>query len=538
MLRSPSHSPREAGEDLDFEDLLDSFERKFAKKLAERAAPDDFEKAPKVIRPPSFGDSRYSFSDSRFDVCDFTDELGLLLEEVLHNARLSRQIGGHPITDDENDRILLMDDAIGREVIRAEIRMTMEKVRQIEWQTRDGANLKASAQKTTISSLRRQLRESREECESLAKAKKQSDLTVRNLEDVINEHVSKNTMLGEKIQLVETESQEQESKIKEAEDTIKSLSADKKRLERNVAMLRKELLDSHHRVSEQKLKVSQSDRRAQELEQRANEMKISEAALSERVKELHDVQGKMLAEMKKVVESKDAPAARRALANLSQQRSRIVGRIANIMTKRGQTATGEGDENATPEAAADDGELGDDGAGDDTQEAGTANHSEHETVATEFGNSEADLSRRTSLLGRFQNKERQYHTSVGDSTSKTGHLSPTPYSRSGRQQIYENNLERSREAAERDSEALREVLDLKSSEIDRLDTELKKVKGEAATLERELHSERQNRRKENRNLRIAGEDEARKHISHVVQLRNKPQSLFEWQASVELNKST
>lgn len=525
---------RKVSLDYDFEDLLESFEKKFAKKLAEREPPKDF-----GVQENTTTTTKATLSSTKFDPSEYADELSLLLSEIQRNVLYNtpKAADGQISTDTRKER--RMDFTISREVMRAEIRTTIEQVRHLQESTRTDSKNISPSQRSTLMSMKRRVREMSDEIEILRKQKKTDDLKRRNMEDTQAADMNKIKMLQGKLALLETEQDEHDAKIREYETSTANLTTDKRRLEKNVAMLRSELLKSHHKVSDQKLKTSQAERRVADLETRAAELRSSESTLTERVKELHEVQGKMLQEMKKVVESRDAPAARRALANLSTQRSRIVGRIAAIMSKRSNGSAGE-DEN----------EMQDMHVDQDTSAEAKSNYSDilqddssqrHQVPgAVEDASSPVSLSegRQESgdaVFGRKSSLLQIFRAGQGQQSSPRSNDRPSfvqsAVSKSERQQIYESNLLRSREVAERDSDVLREVVEKKASEIERLEEELKVAKDAAAIFERDLHNERQNRRKENRNLHVSSEDEARKHIGQVIKERNKQQSLFEWHGS-------
>lgn len=539
---------RDASLETDFEDLLESFENKFAKTLASRAPP------PHALERRS---SLVPVSENVFDPKDFPEELSLLLSQV-HELALSKR---RTRDADDGEPVEQWNTSIGREVMRGEIRDAISRLKLLDEHAVDSAEANPS-QKTTIMSLKRRHREMEEELHQARKQKKATEVKLRGIEEMQDTYQSKVRMVEDKALLLQTERGEQDIKIRELEGQNSHLAADKKRLEKNVAMLRTEVLASHHKVSEQKLETTQAERRVADLEARAAEMRSSEAALTERVKELHEVQGQMLEEMKKVVDSKDAPAARRALNTLTQQRSRIVGKIASILTKRNSTVGRQYSGSEHSASAAVDATIDASQAqisqsypdlriDTDPARAGSSSTPKLAEVASSSTHSIARLSgiprqnssdgggiqRKSSLMGIFRVGSQSPASGGGvglgrQRSNERSSVVPSPRSsKQSRQQIYESNLLRSRDAAERDSDAMREVVDNKAAEIGRLETELQEAKQSAATLERELHEERQHRRKENRNLHITAEDEPRKHLSAVVQQRNKPSTLFEWQGS-------
>lgn len=510
----------------DFEDLLDSFEKNFAKKLVQRSSPLDTENAPKSLRPPMMKDEVY-------DISDFEDELTLFLEEIRKSVLSSRQTAEHGGSHHDDlpggpDRL---EKSIGKEVMRAEIRSVLEKLRNYEEQNLCEEDA-SSATKSTVASLKRQVKEANEEVAQLRRQKKQTEIQTRELHDANDACEAKIVLLTGKVRLLEIENEEITNKMQNADAAVQEMTIEKKRLEQNVTVLRGELLDSNHRTNQQKLKTIQAERLGEEMEARMLEMRMSEAALSERVKELHQVQEEMLEEMKKVIQSKDVPAARRALTNLSLRRSRIVGKIAAIMTRRhrgneeiddnsqavGQSSTAAGHEGSDELPA---------------NESSPSMGGQQSPSVKRFATEDNSLQKLTSLLGRLRmvgngtSTTQDGVTTAGD-PSEGARRAPQVMSKADRHQIYESNLLKSRDAAEKDAVALQEVLDLKSNEIVRLEQELKDAKRQAAKLEEDLHIEKQHRLKENRNLHVPDDCKNTEEMEFSAR-RATTRTLFDWQ---------
>lgn len=524
----------------DFDDVLDSFETKFAKTLAEREPLAEAAAKHQALRPLDV--------ISQYNPHDFPEELALLLKEVrgivIENRRKSST--GSPSSTVSGD---VIEKDIGREVMRAEIRSTLTKLKSLDDTVTEGEDM-TSSQSASFASMKRRLRENGQEIGQLRKQKKQLELKSRSQEESHETHLSKIRMLQNKESLAQTEKGELDAKVREQEIAVYHLSADKKRLERNVATLRTELLNSHHKLSEQKLKTTQAERKIADLESRQGEMRDNENVLSERVKELHEVQGEMLEEMKSVVDSKDEAGARRALTNLAQKRSRIVGRIANLLTKKNSMSREDRQESNKSDKTdpttevdlnrADSGALNFAG-NNDTGESSRLISSRSRRAST---NSNGDdlmsppaVTRKSSIMQIFRiggsgNQSGNQSQSFGgrQRSNEQSTVVQSPLSKNDRQQIYETNLVKSREAAERNTDVLRDVVSNKSSEIEKLEDQLREAKEEAERLEIDLQNERMNRRKENRNLHIAEEKEPKKQLDKMIRERNRPSTLFDWQS--------
>lgn len=527
------------GDEYEFDDVLDSFERKFAKTLAQREPLEEAAEKRQALRPLD--------AISKYEPADFPEELALLLKEVrsivIENRRKSAP--GSPLSQNGGD---VIEKDIGREVMRAEIRSTLTKLKSMDDSVTDGDDMNSS-QRTTFASMKRRLRENGEEISQLRKQKKQLELKSRNLLESHETYQTKIRMLENKESLTATERGELDAKVREQETSVFHLAADKKRLERNVGTLRTELLHSHHRLSEQKLKTTQAERKISDLESRQSELRENENALSERVKELHKVQGEMLEEMKRVVDSKDSAGARRALTNLAQKRSRIVGKIANILTKKsnlsrqGSTRSARSDEEGAAEGMSrSDSDLmklptmNDPNSSRRMQTMQNARADSRDSNGEEQSSGPPAVSRKSSIMQLFRrqpdgNAGNQTQPLTREQSAEQGSVVPSPLSRTNKQQIYETNLVRSREAAHKDTDVLREVVQNKTSEIDKLEALLKDAKEHSEKLELELQSERLNKRKENRNLHIREEEEPKRQINMIMKERSRPSTLFDWQAS-------
>lgn len=509
-------------DDYEFDDLLETFEKNLVKNDAR--SPASF-KAESMVKTSTYTPS----IEKHFEVTDFKDELGYLLSHIQKCVLANRKPGTQDSASaGDADQL---DNSIGREVMKNEIRSIVEKLHSYE-ELAVNPEEASGAARSTVLSLKRQIKESNEEITQLRRQKKQLEIQNRELHDCNDACEAKIALLTGKVRLHEIENDEKSSKMRNADTAIQTLTVEKKRLEQNITLLRGELLDSSHRTNQQKLKTIQAERQVEEMETRMMEMRMSEAALSERVKELHQVQEEMLEEMRKVIQSKDVPSARRALTKLSQRRARIVGKIAAIMARRHRN-NDEGGEKAresglTPNQAENEpsGEM-------PFNESSPSAHSNPSPSSKRFTAEDSSLQKLTSLLGRVRmggpgNSVSNEGSPAVDRSNSAAHHSREVMSKADRHQSYESNLIKSREAAEKDAVALQEVVELKANEITRLENELKDAKGLVTKYEEQLQAEKQCRLKENRNLHHDDEtlDDDR---MHFASRRGTTKTLFDWQ---------
>lgn len=517
-------------ENIDFEDILKQFEEQFANCARGRKvfADDDVSEQ---------GLSSEEASIIKVSMDDFRPELEQLFQEIVRKIHLNRQTAARTSTSldagihfENNGRY--MDTDVNREIYRTEMRTIMSKLQSLEMAAPDDELNMPSSQRSTIASLKRQNREKSDELVRVSLRSKQIEVQNRRMEDLldsyrasIEEYQGTNVALSDQVDDLRNRGHENEKLLREAQGSEKKLRNEKQRLERNVSMLRAELLSSHHSADAARLETRQARRRVKELEQRANEGKMSEAAVLVRVKELQEIQDQMIVQMTAARHMTDVPAARRAIANLKDQRSRIVGRIASILTKRSTSTTATTNRPASVREDNFEDLLGNPTTGMPS----VAKTFSSESVAKETGTQSLfGIASTTEVSEDGQNRKRgrlfKQLSSVADEDK------PFIIRRSAKKKMYAN-VEKTRVAVEKDTAALREVIELKDSELNRMDDELQTAREQAETLERQLQHERQNRRQENRNLRIPTVEVAKQKMTHATDPQRRKQTLFEWQSN-------
>lgn len=502
--------------ELDFEDMLSQFEHKFRNCGRGRDL---------------YPQNRTSLSEEPREthpsfIKDLKPELGDLWEELVHHIQLTRQATLKLDTQKDTPAgPSTLDIGFTKEVFRAEVRTTLSEIRKIhDAQHEDSANLTTS-QRSTIASLKRRLRERTEERDTLRHKLKQVEVEKYRLEDrnrafrtSVAEYEEDHATLEREIYDVNKRCDFLNKRLTDAANEHRRGQFERERLQTTVARLRQEIVGAHHETVSVRLEAKHAKDRVEDLEKRAAETKASSSAVLARVTELQHIQDEMVSTMRATETHADAPAARRALATLAEQRTRVVGKIASLLTRNRRN---------------------------DNQEAPA-----HNTLSSPNVSKDAIVGT-TSFQGLSQTSPAVHVTDSSDE----GPSSPGDGDNGGRKMRFGGirkfgneltraatnrvparramlaNVEKTREAVEKDTRALRDVIEMKESELERMERELYDAKDHAASLEKALQLERQKRRLENRNMRVPAVEQARMEMTESTTSRRKRQTLFQWQTS-------
>jgi hypothetical protein len=461
-------------------------------------------------------------------VSDFEEELLLFLEEVSNTIVKDRETSIEGELHDEYEYEIDMGQTIKREVLRAEIRTIACRLR--EHQTPEGAP-SSSAQRTTIASLKRNVKEATDNLERVRKEKKLLEIDNRELTDEIQVLLTKVSDLQKESWALENDRGELESKVDLAQHTVNALKVDRKRLESYVGNLRTEIVEYQSLVSEREMQEKQARRYTSELEYRILEMRKVESALMERVYELVETQRETLEEMKRVIDSRDYNGARRVLAKMNTRGASITVKI-NSLLRRHENVSNNSEQVREPPISPSRSMTSDHQA-EQVSLVETEARIESTTAASSINNAESrsvksTATTKTNIFFRISKRELQSREAVTSGNQNPFETRPI-FSRIGRQKAYETSLEKTREGAERNAEALREVVVSKNAEIQRLEEELKAASEVVARLEMDRFLETRKHRKENRNLHVDEKADPFKKREQLTKQRVKPQSLFDWQ---------
>lgn len=518
-LRHFSTMPRlELGyEELDFEDMLANFEKKFSQ--CERGR-ELYEKRPEQVSTTAM---------SQFDFRHLESELRTLCYELIQHIMHERNKVISPTATDSADFSQQVFDAgISKEVFKTEIRTTLAQLR--DFQVENDTDIQSGSQKTTIRSIKRLLVERTEALESLEGKHRQLDHQKRRLEEKLDNltksaadcHRRHIPMEAEVLELREQNDTLKKERLN-SQQTLHRLTAEKQRFQSTIARYREELQLSQHQTESAQLEVLQSRNQVIELEKRAAEAKASSTAVSARVKELQEVQDAMMALMKEAQVTADVGTVRRNLADLGEKRSRLVGRIANLLTTKGRNHENDTSPHET-----------------EGMESKTL------TVVENPAISPRTLPKNLSEEPSDHSESSNENISTPPTTAETGNKKPildslrkigTELARSGTHRAQRKsilaNMERSRAAIENDS-TLREVIEMKEKELERMEDELLNAKEKAAALERSLQKERHRKRLESRSSHSVKEERQASDTSTIALSRRR--SLFGWQAAENDNE--
>lgn len=472
--------------DVDFEDMLFEFEKKFSQcERGKEYYQTKFENIP-------------SLDISAMSPTDFEPELRTLWQELLahimedqNKVIVSPTSPGH--VDFSADAI---NPGITKQVLKTEVRSLLAQLRNLK-STNDNGNHSAAHQ-TTLRSLKRTLTERTKALESLQGKYRLLDNQKRRLEekyqsisavaaDCHRRHIPMETEILELRENFESLKKERT----DYDEAQKRFAAEKQRFISIIARYREELDLAQYQNESARLEVIQCNNQIAELKKRAAEAKASSSAVNGRVKELQDVQDAMVALMKEAQDTKDVRTVRRNLADLGEKRSRLVGRIANLLTRTRHSPS---------------------------YHNGLPGHEESREIETSRSNT-AGKNRRTSPLSAdLLSTDFRNSASSGDLLASSP--APAPSEQVSRKPILDGlrrigtelthakshkaqrktilaTVEKSCAAIENDT-ALREVIELKEKELERMEGELLNAKEKAAALEKSLQKERHRKRVEAR----------------------------------------
>lgn len=507
-------------EELDFEDRLSSFEKKFSQCDRGRDL------------YATRGDHKDLQEVSRFDAKDVEPELRVLWQELVSHVIQEQNKAGSPTATGNVDfSEQIFTSGISKEVFKTEIRTILSQLKSLQNTSETQAADHLGSHRTTVRSLKRLLAERSQALDTLQGKYRQLSNQKNRLEERVESlkktatdfHRLHIPLEAEALELRE-QNELMKREIAAEKNSIRRLTAEKHRFQSTIARYREELQLSQHQMESAQLDALQAKNRTAELEKRAQEAKASSSAVSARVKELQEVQDAMIALMKEAQESSDVRVVRKNLADLGERRSRLVGKIANLLT-RGRQSRNRGEEQLAEIDVMESGTRT--SVTENSRSVGVPVHDD----PTEFGNSDSSneneigsaansVSRRPILDG--------LRKLGGDLTRSTTQRSQAQ--KSQRKSILAN-VEKSRVAIENDS-ALREVIELKEKELERMEDELLNAKEKAAALERSLQKERQRKRLQSRSTHTNTHKEEWKSGGDGSPMKvTRRKSLFGWQAA-------
>ncbi len=507
---------------------------------------------------------------------DFDHELNHFLASFCSLPRIRNEtpIGIHHIDHDENRVYVIKSNVqVSRQVLRRELHQITMQLAEMDKLL---SGEESSGNRAIVAGLKRQVRERNEQLERISKTSKRRDVEMRNVRDRLSQIVLERdkaivdriSVLEEKQQLLDR-IQTMTRAIEKCETKGEKIFHEKQRLDRCVGVLRKELLSTHHERNAIQLEYNLLQERMKQVERRNEEIRKSESIIVPKVRELHSIQQEMLELMSQI--GSGNVRARGALNMLNKKRNNVLTRIATIVTKRTTVDTDTNTSHHNPHsttpaaiAAADDdisSPIIDSSRGNDTviesaataaaandhqpipeaQDRPRANNARTRLNPTRLP-SPATLQRKMTniLKGNGWNNrtsnldssatggDREYERADGNSTGD-GSSPAIDGSMRNKYSALRYAGVRAHEQAISDLAALRELVELREKELHRVEDELEMTRDKSDMLERELYYERQNRRRENRNLHGAQLTEAFDMVESSREVNTGHNTLFDWQ---------
>lgn len=481
------------------------------------------------VRPERISEEP-KLKSSKPDLKEYEPDLRILWEELINHvlrlqnkAPLSNELRNAGFAD------VFIGSGISRQFFKNELRAVLSNLRNPGEHNSTYKSTISSSEQVSLRSTKRLLTERTEELEILKKRNKQIDNSKYRLEEMV-EHLGKSfedcktlhVPMEEEVLELREEKAILNKKSLDLEEASKRFNSERARFQSTISRYREELLLATHQTETAQLEAKQATSRAREIEKRATEAKASSSAVSARVKELQEVQDAMVDIMKVAKESGDTtptPAVQRNLADLGERRSRLVGRIANLLTKNRKTGNDNGAKDPTT-TRTDSGNSNIDSLTprNETTIADSIASPQNNTGSSSeavLGSSGADGASRKPLLDGIRRFGSELTRAGTNRTAKTATKSLLA------------NVEKSRLAIENDA-ILREVIEMKEKEVERLEDELYAARDKAASLEMSLQQERHKRRLDNRTINSKTGEQTQSKENLVLASRNK--TLFEWQS--------
>ncbi|CDF37428.1 unnamed protein product [Chondrus crispus] len=519
-------------DDLDFEDKLALFEKKFCK-----SSDDGVHSRSKVSHGNDNDIEQTGLTPSEVEM----ELRGLLKEFISCIPTLQNMAVSSDETDDVGFNEKWLRSEVSREIFRTEIRTTVSQLRRFQSVRHEQMEHKSSAQNSNMRSLKRMLAERTEELEGLQKKHSALEKERRDLLENVDRLTSSlcackvfHVPLKEEVTELREENKAKQKTISENEEAMKRNVAERARFQSTIARYREELQLANHHAETVELDAKHAKEESALLKERAREAMASSSAVSARIKELQDVQDAMLHIMQDSSSKTDKQKLRRNLEDLNETRSRLVGKIANLLTgkRRGGTRTSDpssprsvNSHAITPKTK---------NVISTTGAVGDAIHQFAPAASNSNSSNEHAASPSQSASSRkFFENLRKFGGDLVKKKSNQGpnETFPNESPRQQRQFVLEN-VERSRVAIENDV-ALRGVIEMKENEIHRMEKELNDARERTAELEICLQKERHKRRLENRSINNSDGQKMTVEASSATITHRK--SLFDWQTGKAKN---
>lgn len=479
--------------ELDFEDKLNLFEERFGVhshrgQLAQLVSDD------KSLKPSE---------NAPFKLSEGETELRELLMALVSSIPMLRNIA---VSSSGNNSDIefkgkWMRSQVSKAFFKASVRSTIADLQSFQSAQLKRVGDSAGARDAKIRSLKRIVSEKASELEAMQRQCRALDKERYELmEDVdfltSSVSASKASQASSKTETskLREENEALQKTNKELDKSLKRSLAERGQLQNAVTQYAEDLDFATCKMEAAELVARQSKENYARLKRRAKAWRASSSSVKVRVKELQEVQDTMLRIMEGAAGRIDKQNVRKNLNDLKEKRSRLVGRIANLLTRKRRSGTRSSDP-SSPQG------LNTPPAGSKTQNENSSCRGLKEGV-TEFAaatsNAYSDAENAPSP-GRSLNSRKFF-----DSLRKLGsdlmkrRSNETSSDTRGSESSWQRRLdmefvEKSRLAIEKDVE-LREVISIQEREMRWMEEQLNIAKDRTAELEVNLQKERHKHR--------------------------------------------
>lgn len=478
---------------------------------------------------------------------EFEDELSCFFSEFCRGIHANGKLDSSCTFDQQRSSLVTSGSQdVVRAVLKKELQSFINRMTDIDFFFPEQGT-GAAANRSAVTSLKRQLQEKRIELEWLQRTSKENEVECRNLREKVQQlKVDKDDAISETLK--------QSHQIDRLHERVKSLkhhveqrskdyehvSVQKERLERHVQALRKNLVESQNDTENMKLERDVIERKYQNISRRNKDAKKSESLLVEKVEELQAIQRQMIEQMEEIQGGNNG--ARGAFNALNARRSKLVGRIATMLTKkdrsgvRGNLDTSSSDNSPNRTA--------DDGSGQMGQKTVTGVFATGESANTGPGKATPNTGSSSAAPDRVVEPPRKnglarkltfFRPNLASSkrNADEGNEGDVMNERNHSHLLNENNRQaltsRAKKALFNDLSTMRNLIAQKEEELDAMRSEVDAANDKAAQLELDLLKAEQTRKRESRN--VGGRDvvTARESLQQQRNMRSPLNTKFKWQ---------
>lgn len=434
------------------------------------------------------------------DMLELMTEVHDLWEQLNSHITVSqsRLYQSPPHTPQSMSHTFPHDSVMSRNILHTEMNNPPTVSDHCDIADSDGSTASQDTQRTTMSSLRRRLGEKEAEFDALKRRHTMAEMQSHRLEETVNmqrssiEHLERDRIaLNDELMEIRQYNDNLARKLEGAKYRNLGMREDHTRQQRTMNKFREELVSAHQNALSARLEARQAKERAIELEKQQKERRMSSEAISSRIVELRAIHDEMLM-LFSSAEDDAAGLSNGRRRNTSSQggerRSGMLNQLRKILSPKSPetdkplqlvpSATGE-----------------------------TVSMERHLRGMThrplngmgQKGSKLTTLTSTSAMRGSTDGEGGNQRSFLcGISKTGMGLNRMRMSSRSSRAATMLASIERTRAAVEKDTEVLRELIQMKDGELERIRNELYLARRKTETLEQALAGQKQRRRKESR----------------------------------------